>query len=153
MIPFFRSIQKLEENAGGGTKLPNFLSTHPLTERRIEEAQKMLQPDDKGKAVIRDEFLARMDGLVYGENPRQGYVDAGAFYHPDMRFAFTFPAGWVVQNTPQQVIVASKDEKAGIILTAEKSAVEPAAYSNSKSPRSGMFPSRKFPARPAGSTD
>ena len=48
MIPFFRSIQKLEEKAGGGTKLPNFLSTHPLTEKRIEEAQKMLQPDGRG---------------------------------------------------------------------------------------------------------
>jgi len=128
MIPFFKSIQKLETKAGGGTKLPNFLSTHPLTEKRIEEAQKMLQPADAGKDVIRDDFLVRMDGLVYGDNPRQGYVDAGMFFHPDMRFAFAVPAGWVVQNTPRQVAIVSKDEKAGMILTAEKTAAEPAAY-------------------------
>ncbi|MCX6566127.1 MAG: M48 family metalloprotease [Candidatus Aminicenantes bacterium] len=128
MIPFFRSIQKLEEKAGGGTKLPNFLSTHPLTEKRIEEAQKMLVPMDAEMDVLRDDFLAKMDGLTYGENPRQGYVEANAFYHPEMKFAFAIPTGWVVQNTPRQVTVASKDEKAGMILTAEKTDLTPAAY-------------------------
>lgn len=128
MIPFFKSIQKLEEKAGGGTKLPNFLSTHPLTEKRIEEAGKMIQPADATKTVARDAFVGRMDGLTYGENPRQGYVDAGVFFHPDMRFAFSIPPNWVVQNTPQQVMIVSKDEKAGMILTAEKTAAEPAAY-------------------------
>ncbi len=128
MIPFFRSIQKLEEKAGGGTKLPNFLSTHPLTEKRIAEAQKMILPGDAGMSVLRDDFVARMDGLVFGDNPRQGYVEGGAFYHPEMKFVFALPADWVVQNTPQQVMIVSKDEKAGMILTAEKTAAEPAAY-------------------------
>jgi len=128
MIPFFRSIQKLEEKAGGGTKLPNFLSTHPLTEKRIQEAEKMLQPMDAEMDVLRDELLAKLDGLTYGDDPRQGYVEANAFYHPAMKFAFSIPAGWAVQNTPKQVVVATKDEKAGMILTAEKSDLAPAAY-------------------------
>ncbi|HOS11808.1 MAG TPA: M48 family metallopeptidase, partial [Candidatus Aminicenantes bacterium] len=55
MIPFFRSIQKLEEKAGGGMKLPNFLSTHPLTEKRIEEAEKMLEPQDAERNILRNE--------------------------------------------------------------------------------------------------
>jgi predicted Zn-dependent protease len=132
MIPFFRSIQKLEEKAGGGMKLPNFLSTHPLTEKRIQEAEKMLQPMDNEMDVLRDDLLAKMDGLTYGEDPRQGYVEANAFYHPGMKFAFGFPAGWVVQNTPRQVVVATKDEKAGMILTAEKTDLPPAAYLQQK---------------------
>jgi predicted Zn-dependent protease len=128
MIPFFRSIQKLEEKAGGGTKLPNFLSTHPLTEKRIQEAEKMLQPADGELDVLRDALVAKMDGLVYGENPRDGYVDAGIFYHPEMSFAFAVPQGWVVQNTPRQVIMAPKDEKAAVVLSAEKTDKDPAAY-------------------------
>lgn len=128
MVPFFASIQKLEERAGGGLRLPNFLSTHPLTARRIEEAKALLQPGDEELEVNRGAMLARVDGLVYGEDPRQGYVDGNAFYHPAMRFALTIPAGWTVQNTPRQVVLMSKDEKAAVILTAETSPKEPAAY-------------------------
>ncbi|MHB8056252.1 MAG: M48 family metalloprotease [Candidatus Aminicenantales bacterium] len=128
MIPFFNSIKKLEEKSGGGTKLPNFLSTHPLTEKRIEEAQKMLLPADGELDILRDNLLAKMDGLVYGENPREGYVDAGVFYHPEMGFAFAVPTGWVVQNTPLQVVMAPKDEKAAIVLSAEKTDKDPAVY-------------------------
>ena len=69
-----------------------------------------------------------MDGLIYGEDPRQGYVEADAFYHPEMRFVFSIPAGWNVQNTPRQVVVASKDEKAGMILTAEETDLSPDLY-------------------------
>ena len=128
MIPFFRSIQKLEEKAGGGTKLPNFLSTHPLTEKRIEEAQKMLVPADAELDVLPEALVAKLDGLVYGENPREGFVEAGIFYHPEMAFAFAIPQGWAVQNTPRQVVMVPKDEKAAIILSAEKTDKDPAAY-------------------------
>ena len=128
MVPFFQSIQKLEESAGGGIRLPNFLSTHPLTARRIEEVKKMLVPIDAEMDVIRDGFLRSVDGLTYGENPRQGFVEGSAFYCPDLQFAFNFPNGWTVQNTPQQVVVAPKDEKAAVILTAEKTDKEISAY-------------------------
>jgi len=128
MIPFFHSIQKLEEKAGSGTKLPNFLSTHPLTEKRIEEAEKMLVPADAELDVLPEALVAKLDGLVYGENPREGFVEAGIFYHPEMAFAFALPQGWVVQNTPKQVVMVPKDEKAAIVLSAEKTDKDPAAY-------------------------
>lgn len=128
MIPFFNSIQKLEARAGGGLRPPNFLSTHPLTDRRIEEARALLEPGDARLEIKRGEMLARIDGLIYGEDPRQGYVDGNAFYHPEMRFALAVPAGWTVQNTPRQVVLTSKDEKAAVVLTAEASAKDPAAY-------------------------
>ena len=128
MIPFFTSIKKLEENAGGGLKLPNFLSTHPLTDARIEEARKQLQPIDGEMDILRDDFLAKMDGLVYGNDPRQGYVDGNAFFQPEMKFAFSFPEGWTLQNSPKQVVMGSKDEKAALFLSAEWTDKEPGAY-------------------------
>jgi predicted Zn-dependent protease len=128
MIPFFTSIKKLEESAGGGLKLPNFLSTHPLTDARIEEARKQLQPVDGEMDVLRDDFLARMDGLVYENDPRQGYVEGNAFYQPEMKFAFAIPEGWTVQNSPKQVAMGSKDEKAALFLSAEYTDKDPGAY-------------------------
>ena len=128
MIPFFQSIQKLEEKAGSGTQLPNFLSTHPLTEKRIEEARQMLVPADAELDVLREELVAKLDGLVYGENPRDGFVENGIFYHPEMTFAFAVPKDWTVQNTPRQVVMVPKDEKAAIVLSTEKTDKDPAAY-------------------------
>jgi len=31
---------------------------------------------------------------VYGENPREGFVEGGRFVHPDLRFQFDVPQGW-----------------------------------------------------------
>jgi predicted Zn-dependent protease len=128
MVPFFQSIQKLEEDAGGGVRPPNFLSTHPLTQKRIDEVKKMLVPMDSEMDIIRDDFLRRMDGLVVGENPRQGYVEGSAFYCPDLKFMFAVPEGWTIQNTPRQVVAAPKDEKAAMILTAETAAKDLQTY-------------------------
>jgi predicted Zn-dependent protease len=47
-------------------------------------------------------------------------VEKNAFYHPELRFFFSFPGDWQVQNTPAQVTLASKDGHAGTILQAEK---------------------------------
>jgi len=128
MVPFFHSIQRLEEDAGGGVRLPNFLSTHPLTAKRISEVQKMLVPMDTEMDILRDDYLTRMDGLVVGENPRQGYLDGNAFYCPDLAFVFSIPSGWKLQNTPRQVVVLPENEKAALILTAEPSTKDLPTY-------------------------
>jgi predicted Zn-dependent protease len=118
VVPLFTTFLRMEK-AGGGPRLPNFLSTHPLSERRIEEINKMLEPGDASLRVARPEFLKRIDGLVYGDNPRQGYVEAGAFYHPDLQFALQIPSGWKYQNSPKQFIMAPDDEKAAVFLSTE----------------------------------
>ena len=116
------------EKSGQGPRLPNFLSTHPLTERRIEEINKMLEPADAGLRVARPEYLRRIDGMVFGDNPRQGYVEAGAFYHPDLQFALKVPQGWKYQNSPKQFIMAPDDEKAAVFLSAEATTKDLGVY-------------------------
>jgi predicted Zn-dependent protease len=125
MVKFFASLQRLTETKGG-TRLPNFLSTHPLTPRRVERVKELLmteeysQPSSMPKRVVeRYGYLQKINGLVYGANPRQGYVEGQAFYHPDMKFYFNIPYGWNVGNTAKQVTLAPKDSKAVIILQAE----------------------------------
>ncbi|NIR16082.1 MAG: peptidase M48, partial [Desulfobacterales bacterium] len=58
-----------------------------------------------------------MDGLVFGEDPRQGYVDEGMFYHPQLRFQFPVPRNWIVNNTPSLVQMGSKQKDAAILLS------------------------------------
>jgi len=119
IIGFFGSLQKLGDLQGGHS-LPGFLSTHPLEAERIKNVTKMLLPTDRSLAFKRDEYLGKVNNIVYGDDPRQGYVESNAFYHPTMHFAFALPANWKVENTPSQVTIVSPDQKAGFILEAEQ---------------------------------
>jgi predicted Zn-dependent protease len=128
MIDFFASLENLGDLSGGQT-LPGFLSTHPLTSERIQNTKEMIQDSDNQLTVDQNGYFERINNMVYGPDPRQGYVEGDTFYHPDLRFYFSFPAEWNVQNDPSQVLMVSKDEAAAVILQAEKSAENPREYS------------------------
>ena len=122
MANLFVSLERLNpgESRGG---LPGWFSTHPNPENRIAAIQRDTQvwrdkiPQTRF-AVNRDEYLRRIDGIVFGEDPRQGYVEGDVFYHPELRFQFPVPAGWKVNNTASQVQMSDQDQKAVILFSA-----------------------------------
>ena len=127
VVPVFTTLLRME-TSGEGPSIPNFLSTHPLTTRRIEEIDKMLLPTDPEQRVARSDYLSRVNGMIYGDNPRQGYVEGGAFYHPDLQFMIQIPKGWKYQNSPKQFVMAPDDEKIAVLLTAETSPKDLSEY-------------------------
>jgi predicted Zn-dependent protease len=70
--------------------------------------------------------------MVFGDDPRQGYVEKNVFYHPLLRFSFSFPEEWTLQNTPAQIVLSSKDGNAVLVLQAEKSSEELSAFAQKK---------------------
>ncbi|MCU0289605.1 MAG: M48 family metalloprotease [Acidobacteria bacterium] len=135
MVNFFNSLQRLSAS-GGGVHLPNFLSTHPMTPRRIDHIKELLATNGytdhnnmAGLSVEKKGYLKKIDGLVFGADPRQGYEEGGIFYHPAMRFFFHPPAGWKTSNTPLQVTMAPEDGKAVIILKTEDTSESLDSYS------------------------
>ncbi len=119
MINFFASLEELGD-LSGGQSLPGFLSTHPLTRERIQNAKDKLLESDLQLKIEKNGYMNAINNMVFGPDPRQGYVEKNAFYHPELRFSFVFPEDWQVQNTPTQVTLATKDGHAGVILQAEK---------------------------------
>lgn len=120
MAGFFNTLDRLSGGSEG--RVPSFLSTHPNPADRNVKVAKMatdLQSKTPGKQfnVNRDSYLRMIDGLVYGEDPRQGYVENDNFYHPELKFQFPVPQGWQLANSPQQVQMAPKDGKALMIMT------------------------------------
>jgi predicted Zn-dependent protease len=89
-------------------------------------------------AVKKEPYLRQVDGMIYGENPRQGFVENGVFYHPEMAFQFKIPDGWAVENTPKQVMVSEKDGKAVLILQAETSDQDLDPYLQAKAKEFGQ---------------
>ena len=131
MIDFFASLQKLGD-LSGGRSLPGFLSTHPLSSERIENVNSMLSENDKQLDIKGDNYLQQLDNIIFGDDPKQGYVEGNTFFHPGMRFFFSFPSGWKFQNTPSQVTIVSQDGKAAIILQAEKTSETLNSYAQKK---------------------
>ena len=131
MVRFFQALQELGDLSGKNT-LPGFLSTHPLTKERIGNVQGLLAADDAKLKTVGEGYLKRLEGLVYGDDPRQGYVENSVFYHPGLRFLVVLPQGWNVQNTPTQLTVVSTDEKAALVLQAEKNAASLSSYAQQK---------------------
>ena len=120
MADFFQVLEKMSmgsEQAG----VPTFFSTHPNPEDRFNSVHRISdewQAKYPGKSFIVDtnDYLSMIDGIVYGEDPRQGFVENNTFYHPELKFKFAFPSGWKLVNAPTQVQMAAPDQKAGIIF-------------------------------------
>jgi predicted Zn-dependent protease len=133
MVAFFSSLEKLGDLSGGHAALPGFLSTHPLTSERIDRVKQMLMATDRDLGVKERPYLGHINGLVYGDDPRQGYLEGRTFYHPELAFFFIIPQGWKLINTPAQVVISSADEKAALLLQAEKTEAELLPYAEKKS--------------------
>ncbi len=120
MANFFAVLKNLQAQAG--VNIPEWQSTHPDPANRYENvhalADKYQQGLDKSKLKVnRDSWLALIDGIVYGEDPRQGFVENNNFYHPELKFQFPVPANWRLSNTPQAVQMAEKEGNAIMLMT------------------------------------
>ncbi len=125
MANFFGTLRRLQEESG--QSLPTFMSTHPDPGNRFndvhslsDKAQEMMP--DREYQTNRNEYLRLIDGLIVGEDPKQGFVEDGKFYHPELLFEFLVPANWRVNNTPNAVQMAPQDGKAlmTMVLSPEK---------------------------------
>jgi predicted Zn-dependent protease len=87
MANVFETLNRASEVEGGGGRLPEWLSTHPNPENRVkrtEERLDTLHASLTSTIVNRDEYLKQIDGVAFGEDPRQGFFEGAMFYHPDM---------------------------------------------------------------------
>jgi predicted Zn-dependent protease len=97
--------------------LPAWLSTHPAPAERIDALKEYIAAGARGGSVVdRAEYLRQIEGLVYGDNPRQGFFRDQVFYHPDLQFRFSLPPGWQAQNLTQAVEAISPNRDAAIVL-------------------------------------
>ena len=117
MVDALRVLQRVSQAQDGGW-FPVWLSTHPDPGDRYQRLLAAVQQQGlKGGNVRREAYLDRLDGMTFGENPREGFFREGAFYHPDLRFRFVMPRGFKGQNTKQAVWAVSPNGDAVFQLT------------------------------------
>ena len=102
--------RKLAGREDGPDPASSWFATHPRTPDRVLRAVERASAATAGEGRIdRERYLAAIDGMIYGEDPSQGFVRDGAFVHPALRFAFDVPLGFRLINTPAAVIGQSRD--------------------------------------------
>lgn len=115
---FFTTLRRLSERAGH--TLPSFLSTHPDPGQREQSIPELARVwEERGFSQTRinaREYLEGIESMTYGDNPRNGFMEDGFYYHPDLQFQFAYPEGWQLINQPTRVVAVNPDRDAVMIL-------------------------------------
>lgn len=123
-------FRMLRGSSGGEAgRIPEWLSTHPDPENREAWAVRAVAEAgrDFSAYVVREaEYVRRLDGMVFGQNPREGYFQDNVFFHPDLAFRIDFPAGWTTANQRNSVQAVSSEQDAAFLVTIEE-ATSPSA--------------------------
>ena len=121
MALFFETLERMKP-VPDKSGLPEWFSTHPNPEDRIGAVQREARKWQKelglkNPKINRVVYLKRIDGLAYGEDPREGFVENSVFYRPLLRFQFPVPQNWILQNTRSMVRMTSKKKDAAIMFS------------------------------------
>lgn len=77
-------------------------ASHPDNDTRLQEVVKAAHKykTSAGGEEGVEQYLKRIDGMVFGDSESQGIRSGRNFYHGEMQFALSFPANWHIQNNP-----------------------------------------------------
>ena len=94
---------------------PNLQASHPTTPERIGQVRRLARefgfaPGERRRQ--KRSYLTLIDGMLYGDDPRGGYVRGHTFLHPRLRIAFTVPASYTLHNTSDAVFAIGPDDTA-----------------------------------------
>ena len=115
---FFTSLRRISEKAG--QSIPNMLSTHPNPGEREQTiprlANEWREQGYEQTIFGTERYMQMLNGMVYGDNPRNGYMTDDRFVHPDLEFYYPVPQQWRVINQPSQVVLVKGEGEAVMIM-------------------------------------
>lgn len=95
---------------GANNTVPEWASTHPDPASRVNAALNRAVTN-AGGVTNRDTFLAGINGLTYGDDPKQGVVEGRTFTHPEFRLRFEAPNGFYLLNGTRSVTIGGQSGK------------------------------------------
>src|SRR5258708_12704101 len=92
---------KAGKTASLDPRAQDFLSSHPATPERVQNAQNSARQyrAPEGGERDRETYLGAIDNIVYGEDPSEGFVRGRRFLHPKLGFTFAPPETFSLHNT------------------------------------------------------
>lgn len=101
-----------------GKKNPySYFSTHPPTQERVNNSVAQAQALNQAQGLRNQEkYLQVIDGMIYGDSAKHGFVRGNWFYHTQIGFKFSVPEGYKISNQPTQVVAKSPSSDAVIVF-------------------------------------
>ena len=112
------TLSRLDE-ATDRRGIPNWLSTHPQPEARVERVSATVKSQTGTRqdwTTNRDDYLQRLDGMIFGDDPDDGIVRDNVFLHPSMRLSVEFPLDWPINNGKEQVVAKNPSADEYMVL-------------------------------------
>ncbi|MCY4453967.1 MAG: M48 family metalloprotease [Immundisolibacterales bacterium] len=82
----------------------DFFATHPRTRDRVARAVAAARRTSVSDPIVgRNIYLSKIDGLLFGDGPEQGFVRGLRFVHPSIGFEFEAPPGFRLLNGERAV--------------------------------------------------
>jgi predicted Zn-dependent protease len=131
MPRFLATLDASSRSETEASDVPSFFDSHPVTAERVRDTReraRRLEPDIVAAppiAATRAAFLAKLEGLLVGPDPRHGVFHDSRFLHPDLRIAIDFPSGWETHNGDTVVAAVSDDGNALTALQAQQAGDDP----------------------------
>jgi predicted Zn-dependent protease len=102
--------------------LPGWFFTHPSPENRVQMVREKTKEwqrklNQKDLIINRDIYLREVDGLIFGDDPRHGYIEENVFYHPGLHFEFPIPIKWKLNKKPSEAQMVSEEKDANILFS------------------------------------
>ena len=84
-------------------------STHPDHDTRLQEIVEYASKyqSQTGSRKGREEYLNKIDGLIFGDSPQQGITRGNNFYHEQLDISIAFPEKWNITNLPDKLIITA----------------------------------------------
>ena len=97
-------------------KVSELLKTHPNSSKRVQEVIENYKGQTQLNPIVGEEiFLKKIDGIIYGDRPEQGFFYRDSFIHKPLGFRFSFDKDFYFINNPNSLIGITK-KKTKIIL-------------------------------------
>jgi len=95
-------------------------ATHPSADQRLQQAVGEAKKFKTGATtkIARADYHKHLDGVIYGDSPKEGVRRGSSFYHRDLNFAVDFPDGWKIANNPKSVVAQAPGGAALLDLSA-----------------------------------
>ncbi len=122
-------LEREQEMLSGEKRKFSFFDSHPTTPHRVKkiqrDADKLERSEEAAVAPSKRDFLSRLEGVHYGNNPAQGLFRGQQYFHPDLNVTIRFPDGWKTLNTPTAVGAFAPKKEALVFMGVAGKASDP----------------------------
>lgn len=108
----------------GRDRVMDLFATHPRGPDRVRAAIEEAGSYSNDPIYRRDLYLDQLDGMLYGDDPKEGVVRGHTFLHPGLRFSFSVPEDWRISNSSEAVVASGPGGKLQFDMERDKKKVQ-----------------------------